>query len=120
MLGAIDSWFTTRVAGIDQTADSVGYRELLIDPAVAGELTSASGSYRTPYGVARTAWKRTGEQFRLSVDVPAGSTAEIHVPAAKGRADAPRGARLLRAGDTESVYQVGSGHWQFESGMPSS
>ncbi|MEV0210443.1 family 78 glycoside hydrolase catalytic domain [Streptomyces sp. NPDC050788] len=120
MLGAIDSWFTTRVAGIDQTADSVGYRELLIDPAATGELTSASGSYRTPYGVARTAWKRTGEHFRLSVDVPAGSTAEIHVPAAKGRGDAPRGAHLLRAGDTESVYQVGSGHWQFESVMPSS
>ncbi|MFE7169348.1 family 78 glycoside hydrolase catalytic domain [Streptomyces sp. NPDC057616] len=120
MLGAIDSWFTTRVAGIDQTADSVGYRELLIDPAVAGELTSASGSYRTPYGMARTSWHRTGDRFRLSVDVPAGSTAEIHVPAAEGRAQAPRGARLLRARGTESIYQVGSGHWQFESVMPSS
>ncbi|MFI6565972.1 family 78 glycoside hydrolase catalytic domain [Streptomyces sp. NPDC050534] len=119
MLGAIDSWFTTRVAGIDQTADSVGYRELLIDPAVAGQLTSASGSYRTPYGTARTSWQRTGDRFRLSVDVPAGSTAEIHVPAAGGRAQAPQGTRLLRADDTEAVYQVGSGHWQFESVMPS-
>lgn len=120
MLGAIDSWFTTRVAGIDQTAGSVGYRELLIDPAVAGELTSASGSYRTPYGVARTAWERTGDRFGLSVDVPAGSTAEIHVPAAGGRTQAPQGARLLRSGDTEAVYQVGSGHWRFESVMPPS
>ncbi|MEU0598157.1 family 78 glycoside hydrolase catalytic domain [Streptomyces sp. NPDC006393] len=120
MLGAIDSWFTTRVAGIDQTADSVGYRELLIDPAVVGGLTSASGSYRTPYGLARTEWERTGDRFRLSVDVPAGSTAEIHVPAAGGRAEAPQGARLLRSGDTEAVYQVGSGQWRFESVMPSS
>ncbi|MFJ8057539.1 family 78 glycoside hydrolase catalytic domain [Streptomyces sp. NPDC096142] len=120
MLGAIDSWFTTRVAGIDQTPDSVGYRELLIDPAVAGELTSAAGSHRTPYGVARTSWRRTGDRFRLGVDVPAGSTAEIHVPAADGRAQAPLGARLLRTGDGEAVYQVGSGHWEFTSLMPSS
>jgi alpha-L-rhamnosidase len=120
MLGAIDSWFTTRVVGIDQTADSVGFRELLIDPAVAGELTSASGSYRTPYGTARTAWQRTGDRFSLSVDVPAGSTAEVHLPAAEGQAQAPRGARPLRDGDTETVYQVGSGHWRFESVMPSS
>ncbi|MFI2507168.1 family 78 glycoside hydrolase catalytic domain [Streptomyces sp. NPDC018972] len=120
MLGAIDSWFTTRVAGIAQTADSVGYAELLIDPAVEGDMTSASGSYRTPYGIARSDWERTDGRFRLTVDVPAGSTAEVHVPAAGGRAEAPRGARLLRTSGEEAVYQVGSGHWTFRSAPPRS
>ncbi|MFJ3669743.1 family 78 glycoside hydrolase catalytic domain [Streptomyces sp. NPDC090106] len=115
MLGAIDSWFTGRVAGIGQTADSVGYRELLIDPAVEGDLTSAAGSYRTPYGLARTDWTRTSDAFRLTVDVPAGSTAEIHVPADDGHATAPEGARKTGATDTEAFYQVGSGHWTFGS-----
>ncbi|MFD8521344.1 family 78 glycoside hydrolase catalytic domain [Streptomyces capillispiralis] len=120
MLGAIDSWFTTRVAGISQTADSIGYAELLIDPAVEGDMTSASGSYRTPYGTARTDWARTADTFRLTVDVPAGSTAEVHVPAAGGRAEAPEGARLLRVTGEEAVYQVGSGHWTFDSAPPRS
>ncbi|MFF1443559.1 family 78 glycoside hydrolase catalytic domain [Streptomyces sp. NPDC058295] len=115
MLGAIDSWFTSRVAGIGQTPGSVGYAELLIDPAVEGDLTSASGSYRTPYGLARTDWARTEGRFRLTVDVPAGSTAEIHVPTGDGHATAPKGARLLRATATEAVYAVGSGHWSFAS-----
>ncbi|WP_329131116.1 family 78 glycoside hydrolase catalytic domain [Streptomyces sp. NBC_00670] len=115
MLGAIDSWFTTRVAGLDQTADSVGYRELLIDPAVEGDLTSASGSYRTPYGLARTDWKRDADEFRLTVDVPAGSTAEVHVPLLGGHAHAPKGAHLVRTGDTEAVYRIGSGHWTFRA-----
>jgi alpha-L-rhamnosidase len=115
MLGAIDSWFTTRVAGLDQTADSVGYRELLIDPAVEGDLTSASGSHRTPYGLARTDWKRDADAFRLTVDVPAGSTAEVHVPLLGGHAAPPQGAHLVRTGDTEAVYRVGSGHWTFRS-----
>ncbi|MFI6340870.1 alpha-L-rhamnosidase C-terminal domain-containing protein [Streptomyces sp. NPDC050535] len=115
MLGAIDSWFTTRVAGIGQTSDSVGYAELLIDPAVEGGMTSASGSYRTPYGVARTQWKRDAGRFRLTVDVPAGSTAEIHVPLFGGKARAPAGARLVRTGQEEAVYEAGSGSWTFRS-----
>ncbi|WP_405966242.1 glycoside hydrolase family 78 protein [Streptomyces sp. NBC_00015] len=115
MLGAIDSWFTSRVAGIAQTPGSVGYAELLIDPAIEGDLTSASGSYRTPYGLARTDWARTDDRFRLTVEVPSGSTAEIHVPTGDGHATAPEGARLVRATATESVYAVGSGHWSFGS-----
>ncbi|GGU58948.1 family 78 glycoside hydrolase catalytic domain [Streptomyces daghestanicus] len=118
MLGAIDSWFTTRIAGIDQTADSVGYSELLVDPAVEGDLTSASGSYRTPYGTARTAWERADGRFRLTVDVPAGSTAEIHVPTDGTRPAAPAGARLLRIEAGEAVYATGSGHWTFRSVAP--
>ncbi|MEW2399434.1 family 78 glycoside hydrolase catalytic domain [Streptomyces sp. NPDC046862] len=118
MLGAIDSWFTGRVAGIAQTPDSVGYAELLVDPAVVGDLTSASGSYRTPYGLARTDWARRDGRFRLTVDVPAGSTAEIHVPAADGHAAGPKGARPIRSTATEAVYAVGSGHWTFRSTLP--
>ncbi|MGP2439599.1 family 78 glycoside hydrolase catalytic domain [Streptomyces sp. JW3] len=117
MLGAIDSWFTTRVAGIDQTADSVGYAELLIDPAVTGELTSASGSYRTPYGTARTSWERQDGHFRLTVDVPAGSTAEVHVPTDGTRPTATPGAKPLRVTDGEAVYEVGSGRWTFRSAL---
>ncbi|MFD7710856.1 family 78 glycoside hydrolase catalytic domain [Streptomyces sp. NPDC059786] len=119
MLGAIDSWFTSRVAGLAQTPDSVGYAELLVDPAVVGDLTSASGSYRTPYGTARTDWARTGDRFRLTADVPAGSRAEIHVPAAKGAASAPKGAKLIRTTSDEAVYAVGSGRWTFRSSLPS-
>ncbi|MFI1729000.1 family 78 glycoside hydrolase catalytic domain [Streptomyces acidicola] len=115
MLGAIDSWFTTRVAGLAQTEDSVGYRELLVDPAVEGDLTSASASYRTPYGTARTDWARSDGRFRLTVDVPAGSTAEIHLPAADGRATASRGAERIRSTADDVVYRVGSGHWTFRS-----
>jgi alpha-L-rhamnosidase len=80
-------------------------------------MTSAAGSYRTPYGIARTDWERSDDRFRLTVDVPAGSTAEVHVPADGSRAEAPDGARLLRLTAGEAVYEVGSGHWTFRSTM---
>jgi alpha-L-rhamnosidase len=81
-------------------------------------MTSASASHRTPYGTARTAWQRDADTFRLTVDVPAGSTAEVHVPATEGSARAPEGARPLRTDSAETVYQVGSGHWEFGSALP--
>ncbi|MEV5517325.1 family 78 glycoside hydrolase catalytic domain [Streptomyces flaveolus] len=115
MLGAIDAWFTDRVAGIEQVPGSIGYRELLIDPAVVGDLTSASGSYRTPYGTVSTDWKRDGDRYRLRLSVPAGSTAEVHVPFTGGRVAAPDGAKPLRTERGEAVYEVGSGDWTFTS-----
>ncbi|MGW7255103.1 alpha-L-rhamnosidase C-terminal domain-containing protein [Streptomyces sp. NPDC054834] len=90
----------------------------IVDPAVEGDMTSASASPRTPCGIARTAWTRHADRFRLTVDVPAGSTAEVHLPASDGRAEAPAGAQLLRTGGTETVYEVGSGHWGFHSTLP--
>ncbi|GAA2073754.1 family 78 glycoside hydrolase catalytic domain [Actinomadura alba] len=97
MLGSIDSWFTGRLAGIEQAADSIGYRRLVIRPAVVGDLTHASGSRRTPYGEVRTSWVKAGGQVRLTVTVPPGSTAEVHVPG------------------SDEVRTVGSGTWTFRS-----
>ncbi|MEV6110584.1 family 78 glycoside hydrolase catalytic domain, partial [Streptomyces sp. NPDC051940] len=66
MLGAIDAWFTSRLAGLGQTPGSVGYRELRIAPAVVGDLTSARGAYTTPYGEAASDWVRDGDELRLT------------------------------------------------------
>ncbi|MFC5800502.1 family 78 glycoside hydrolase catalytic domain [Streptomyces formicae] len=115
MLGAIDAWFTGRLPGIQQRPGSAGYRELLIAPAVVGDLTSASGSYTTPYGTVRTSWKREGTAYRLDATVPAGTTAEIRVPITSGTVHAARDARLVRTQDGVAVYEVGSGTWTFTS-----
>jgi alpha-L-rhamnosidase len=80
MLGALDAWLLRRVTGIDQSAGSVGFRDLVIAPAVGGGPDRASGSYRTPYGEVATAWRRAGGIVRLTVTVPRGSTAEIRLP----------------------------------------
>ncbi|MFB4295444.1 family 78 glycoside hydrolase catalytic domain [Actinomadura sp. NTSP31] len=82
MLGSIDSWFTSRLAGLQQAAGSTGYRNLVIDPAIVGDLTRASATRQTPYGEVRTSWTRDGGKVTLTVTVPAGGTAEVHVPGA--------------------------------------
>jgi alpha-L-rhamnosidase len=120
MLGALDGWLTTRLTGIGQVEGSVGFSRLLIDPAVVGDLTSASGSYVTPYGEVRTAWTRNADATVLDLTVPSGSTAEVHVPVhrdASGAVIVPsaNGAQLLRIDGDEAVFDAPSGTWRFIS-----
>lgn len=98
MLGAIDKWFTSGLAGITQGRDSVGYRELLIEPAVVGDLTNVAGRYMTPHGEVRSEWRRSGQSVSLDVAVPVGCVATIRLP---GRPD----------------QKVGSGTYQFQASI---
>jgi alpha-L-rhamnosidase len=99
MLGAIDKWFTTSLGGIDQSPSSVGYQDLLIAPAIVGDLTSVTARYRTPRGPVSTSWQRSGRSVRLDVTVPAGATATVRLP---GRRD----------------QRVGSGQFRFTTTLP--
>ena len=79
-LGEVDAWFVRGVAGIQQAPGSAGYRTLTIAPAPVGDLTRASGSYRTPLGTVSSSWTKSAHRFRLEVTVPPGATATVHLP----------------------------------------
>jgi alpha-L-rhamnosidase len=76
--GAVADWLHRTVAGLAPAAP--GYRELLVRPAVARNLTSAAARHRTPYGDAEVSWQRSEGRLRLQVVVPVGVTATVHVP----------------------------------------
>ena len=76
----IEEWFHSGVVGLRQASGKAGYRELVIDPRPVGDLTHAQGSYRTPYGVVSVRWTRENDRFRLDVELPPNTTAEIRLP----------------------------------------
>jgi alpha-L-rhamnosidase len=110
----IEEWFHSGLAGIRQAPGSVGYRKLVIDPRVAGDLTHVDGSYMTPSGEVMSEWTRKHGVFRLEVEVPPNTTAEVHVPTG-GRTpnSAPKGATFLRIEGGRAVYRVPSGSYEF-------
>jgi alpha-L-rhamnosidase len=79
-LGAVADWLHRRVAGLAPAAP--GYRRLLVRPVPGGRLTSASARHLTPYGEASVSWQRGDGRLTLTVTVPVGATAEVHVPGA--------------------------------------
>jgi alpha-L-rhamnosidase len=112
----IDEWFTSGLAGIRQAPGSVGYRKLVIDPRVVGDLTHVEGSYETPSGEVESEWTRRQGRFRLEVEVPPNTTAEVRVPTGGRKADrTPRGATFLRIEGDRAVYRVPSGSYDFRA-----
>jgi alpha-L-rhamnosidase len=114
ILAQIEEWFHSGLAGIRAAGDSIAYRKLVVQPKVAGDLTFVKGSYDTPHGVARTEWRKTDDRFRLSVQIPTNTTAEVWVPLLGGRvAGAPHRAEFVRVDGGHAVYRVPSGSFTF-------
>ena len=80
MLGHIMEWFYRGLAGLGQAQNSIAYKEIVIHPRIVGDVTSARGSYESPYGLIKTDWKKEKSRFTLNVTVPANTTALIYLP----------------------------------------
>jgi alpha-L-rhamnosidase len=78
----------------------VGFANLVIAPAIVGDLTSVTGAYRTPRGLVTSRWERSGSTVRLDVSIPVGARATVRLP---GRAD----------------ERISSGSYRFTTTLPS-
>ena len=71
---------------------------------------------RAVRGPASVAWSKVGRDLRLTVKVPVGALAEVHVPAARrDKVTAPKGTRHLRTEPGFEIYQAPHGAWDFVS-----
>jgi alpha-L-rhamnosidase len=79
-LGSVGDWLYGRVAGIDQTPESVAYSELLLRPLPGGTLTWARAEQETVRGRVACGWSLDGDVITVTVTVPPGATAVLEVP----------------------------------------
>ncbi len=118
--GAIGDWMYRTVAGLQETAP--GYKEILIAPKPGGKLTSASAELKTNYGLTTSSWKIENGTFKLSVNIPANTTASIVLPNAASSSITEHG---VDSGKLKSItsstkegndlkISIGSGSYQFE------
>ena len=117
MLGAIDAWFTAGVAGISQAPGSVAWREVVIEPALVGDVAAASASYDSVRGTIRSAWTREEGRLHLSVTVPGNTSALVRVPISDdGRVLAPPDARRVESSvEGFAAFEVGPGSHSFSA-----
>ena len=117
-LGDVDAWLVHDLVGIDQPAGSTEYRQLVVRPAIVGDLNQAGGTFITPQGRSAANWARTSDgRVAMNVTIPANTTAEIWVPTSGQPVRAPRGAKFFRFdtfdGIQYAVYDAGPGDYQF-------
>ncbi|MBC8125531.1 MAG: alpha-L-rhamnosidase, partial [Gloeobacteraceae cyanobacterium ES-bin-144] len=121
MLGQIMEWFYGDLGGIAIDPANPGFKNILIRPQPAGDVTWARCAYDSFHGRIATEWKKTDGKFVLKVQIPANTTATVFIPATSAKnveengvvASKSRGIKFLRQEGGSAVYQVASGNYEF-------
>ena len=120
--GAIGDWLYRVVAGLEVTPDAPGFKHTLIQPQPGGSLTHARATFNSMYGEIESAWEWTEKgEFRLSVNIPANTSATVRLPGATTAQVTENGQALSEAEgiirthqeEAATVVEVGSGQYEF-------
>ena len=118
-------WFYQGLAGIRPDPAAPGFKSIIIQPAVVGDITWVKSSYNSIHGLIVGNWTREGNQLTMDIVVPSNTTATVYVPArrpedltesGKNICDAP-GVEYLRTEKERAVFAVESGTYRFVSTM---
>jgi len=123
MLGSIDQWFYTYVAGLSPL--SPGWQEIGLAPAYLQQIDHASATADTPYGQASLQWERTDDVIVVTIRIPSGTDGYLFLPPELGLSEVlqkPAGAEVALEtkvfplcpyqGENQNTYHVPSGMYQ--------
>jgi len=122
MFGSVSQWFYHHVAGIRPAPDAVGFDHAIIAPQPLPGLDHASARYHSVRGEFASSWKRTPDAFTLTVDIPVGARATVHLPTSEAASVVESGSPLGQAqcvhiidrNARTTVLEIESGHFEFE------
>ena len=115
MLGHIMEWFYTGLGGIQQEANSTGFRNIIIKPEIVGDLTWVKSSYISPYGLIRSEWKKENNLLEMTIEIPVNTSATIFLPTKDKNSVTEDGKKITIVKTAEGKYyrRVGSGNYIF-------
>ncbi len=103
MLGHAEEWFYRGLAGIRIDMSEPEPTRVRIEPAIVGDLTSASATYRTKLGEVVSNWTRRGTTLALTVHIPPGAQATVLLPSGYGQHAQVNGRELTSAAGVSAV-----------------
>ncbi|MDJ1469974.1 glycoside hydrolase family 78 protein [Xanthocytophaga flava] len=118
--GAIGDWMYRVVAGIE--VGKPGYKHILIQPQLPSDdrLTYAKASVNSPYGEIMSGWEQKNGQLKVTITIPANTTATIRLPRSNASDIKENGQALTAANKSAkmdkdtTVIEVGSGQYIFD------
>ena len=123
MFGSITQWFYQHLGGIVPDPSFPGFKHSTIKPFPVSGLEFARTSYPSLYGLIKTDWQFSGDDFELKISVPANTSATVYVLSSDADKVTESGksisenkfVKFLRQEGQFSVYQVESGEYSFIS-----
>ena len=116
MLGHLMEWFYAGLAGIKQSENSVGFKNIEIRPQPAGDVTAAKATYHSAYGIIGSDWRKQKDMFELNVEIPPNTNATIFIPATSNQSITMNGTIVkTKYIDGRAVIKIGSGKYNFKT-----
>lgn len=117
--GAVGEWMYRTMAGV--SAAEPGYARILIAPEPGAGIDHVDYAHETRYGTVRSDWQTTADGITMQIEIPAGTTATVRVPAPNRWAVTEGGipaadaeaVSFLSYEDGDAVFEVGSGVYSF-------
>ena len=114
MLGHLMEWFYEGLAGIKPAEGAVAYHQIVIDPQMVGDVTSAKASYHSVYGVIKSDWQKKDKEFNIIVEIPDNTTATVYLPAKAGSKIMESGMVVTAAiKNGKAAIKIGSGKYYY-------
>jgi alpha-L-rhamnosidase len=80
MFGSVAAWFYSRLAGIRPDPENPGFKKFIINPFLPSDLTYVNCTYRSPFGLIKSNWKKSKEGKTFEITVPKSSSATFSIP----------------------------------------
>lgn len=121
LLGDFIPFCYENLAGIKSDTDQVGFKKVVMKPRFdVQDLSYVNASYKTPYGLVKSNWKKNFERLEWEISVPPNSTALVYFPVnsaqiREGRSNLKKGDGLGELKHDENGYfcEIGSGNYHF-------
>lgn len=83
MFGTVSEWFYRWLGGIRPDPENPGFKKFIISPCLPPDLGFVNCSYRSPFGIIKSDWKKSAEGVKFEITVPKTTYASFKIPAAK-------------------------------------
>ncbi|MDR0843911.1 MAG: glycoside hydrolase family 78 protein [Tannerella sp.] len=116
LLGDLIIWFYEDLAGIKNDPQSAGFKKISMKPVFPDGLNSVNASYRSPYGLIKSAWTRNGNQFAWNITIPPNTTATVELPSAfQVKVAEQSGVLNVQEANGLLTVELGSGQYELHS-----
>jgi len=105
--GDVNAWMMKTVAGVNPDPANPGFKHILIRPDPVGDLTWARGSYDSIRGRIESEWHKESGRFRLTITIPANTSATVYLPANAADLIQESGKPLAEAQGVKLIQGVG-------------
>lgn len=121
MLGHLMEWFYSGLGGIRLAENAIASKEIVISPEPVGDVAFANVSYKSPYGIVRSEWKKGNKSFELVAEIPGNTLVTFYLPSKKTSVIFESGRNIKTVGSLriigyekgKTIVSAGSGIYKF-------